>query len=132
VSIDAALVNRIKRSYELFNETGRFDEEFFHPDIEWRNAPEVPGASLHRGRDAVVAEIAAQGEAWEHRKAEPREVVLSGDKAVVSVHGTSRGRSSGASVEVDVVHVWTLEEGKVRRIEAFLDRAAALRAAGLE
>jgi hypothetical protein len=65
--MDAYTIHRIRRSY----------------DVEWRNAPELPGATLHRGREAVGADHAAQDEAWE----------------------------------------W--------RIEAFLDRDAAMRAAGL-
>jgi ketosteroid isomerase-like protein len=45
---------------------------------------------------------------------------------------TAQGKASGAPVQTDVAHVWTIERGKVRRIEAFLDREAALRSAGLE
>jgi len=129
--MEAAVLDRIKRSYELFNQTGRFEEEFFDAEVEWHNAPELPGAGVHRGRDAVMAEIAAQGEAWDTRCATPAEIEPAGDKVVVVVHGFGIGKVSGARVGQDVLHVWTLKDGKVTRIEAFFDAKAARRAAGI-
>jgi ketosteroid isomerase-like protein len=129
--MDQATIERIERSYELFNSTGQFEEAFFSPDVEWHNAPEVPGATVHRGRDAVVREIAAQGEAWESRHATPLKILAGSDKAAVFVRGTSQGKASGAPVEIYLVHVWTIEDGMVRRIEVFMEREAALSAAGL-
>jgi uncharacterized protein len=125
-------LDRIKRSYELFNQTGRFEEEFFDAEVEWHNAAEMPGAGVHRGRAAVLAEIAAQGEAWASRHATPAEVVSAGDKAIIVVQGLGIGKVSGAEVRQDVVHVWTLKDGKVTRIEAFFDAKAARRAAGID
>jgi ketosteroid isomerase-like protein len=130
--METAVLDRIKSSYELFNRTGQFEKEFFDADVEWHNAPEVPGAGVHRGRDAVLAELAAQGEAWESRHAIPAEMVSAGDKVVVVVHGLAIGRTSGAEVREDVVHVWTLKQGKVMRIEAFFDDDAARRSAGID
>jgi ketosteroid isomerase-like protein len=130
--MEAAVIDRIKRSYELFNGTGQFELDFFDPDMEWHNAPELPGGGVHHGREAVLADLAAQGEAWESRSATPGEIIPLGDKVVVFVEGTGTGKTSGAEVRFDVVHVWTLNNGKVTRIEAFLDRGAALRAAGVE
>jgi ketosteroid isomerase-like protein len=100
-------------------------------DVEWRNAPELPGATPHRGREAVGADLAAQDEAWEWRRAEPVELIPAGDKVVVTVSMSARGKASGAPVVFEIVHVWTFESGKLRRIKAFLDRDAAMRAAGL-
>jgi ketosteroid isomerase-like protein len=87
---------------------------------------------VHRGREAVLTDLAAQGEVWESQSATPREIIPAGDKVVVFVDGTGTGKASGAEVRIDVVHVWTLKGGKVTRIEAFLDPGAAMRAAGLE
>jgi ketosteroid isomerase-like protein len=129
--MDAAAIERIKRSYELFNTTGRFEEDFFHPDIEWHNAPELPGAAVHRGRDAVLADLAAQGDAFEWRRADLIELLPGDDSLVVFLKLIAQGKSSGAPVSIDIANVWTVRDGKVMRIEAFLDREAALRAAGL-
>jgi ketosteroid isomerase-like protein len=90
--MDAFTINRIKRSYDLFNETGEFDHDLFRDNVEWRNAPELPGATLHRGREAVGADLAAQDEACEWRRAEPVELIPAGDKVVVMVSMSARGR----------------------------------------
>jgi ketosteroid isomerase-like protein len=129
--MDPAVIDRIRRSYEQFNTTGEFEKDFFDDEIEWQNAPELPGAGLHRGREAVLADLAAQGEAFEWRHAEPHRLIDAGSKVVIFVRGSGAGKSSGAPIVFDVVHVWTIAEGRVRRIEAFLDPDAALQAAGL-
>jgi ketosteroid isomerase-like protein len=33
---------------------------------------------------------------------------------------------------MELAHVWTVEDGKIRRIEEYSDRSAGLEAAGLE
>src|SRR5690348_4861987 len=129
--MDPALIDRIKRSYELFNGTGQFEPDFFHPEVEWHNAPELPGAGVHRGLDAVRADLAAQGEAWRSRRTTPSEIIPAGDKVVVFVEGRNTGKASGGHVHFANVHIWTLRDGLVTRIQAFLDRRAALLAAGL-
>jgi ketosteroid isomerase-like protein len=129
--VDERVLERIKRSYELFNETGAFEADLFAADVEWHNTPEMPGADVHRGRAAVLAEIAAQGEAWESRRAQPLEFLPAGDKVAVVVCGLGVGKASHAEVRQDVVHVWTVNAGMVTRVEAFLDAKAGLRAAGI-
>jgi hypothetical protein len=49
--------------------------------------------------------------------------------AEISLHG--RGRRSGVETEMGAYQPWTLREGKVVRGQAFTDRDAAVRAAGL-
>jgi ketosteroid isomerase-like protein len=44
---------------------------------------------------------------------------------------TTRGRMSEAETSVDLVGVYDLEDGKIRRAQIFLDRADALEAVGL-
>jgi ketosteroid isomerase-like protein len=45
---------------------------------------------------------------------------------------TGRGRASGAVVDAVMAHVWTFEQGRPIRLRQFLDRTAALEAAGLQ
>jgi uncharacterized protein len=129
--MEPELLERIRRSYDLFNESNEFDPDLFHPEIAWHNASEFPGAEVHRGIDAVQSDLDAQGEAWESRRAEVLEMQASEDRVAVLVRLTMRGKASGAPVDMDVTHVWTIEAGKARRIEVFVDRKKALRAAGL-
>jgi ketosteroid isomerase-like protein len=43
----------------------------------------------------------------------------------------ARGRDSGASIEIDEQHLWTLRDGKILRIQWFHDAEEARAAAGL-
>jgi len=55
----------------------------------------------------------------------------------VEQHGTvggleyQRGRSSGLEVDLDAAVVVDLQDGRIIRIQGFMDRAAALEAVGL-
>jgi ketosteroid isomerase-like protein len=53
------------------------------------------------------------------------------DKVVVLVRWVGRGKASGAQGEISMAMIWTCREQAITRIEFFLDRAQALRAAGL-
>jgi ketosteroid isomerase-like protein len=50
----------------------------------------------------------------------------------VFVRTSGTARQSGAPVEIPVAHVLTLRDGRVTRLEVFLDRHEALEAVGLE
>jgi ketosteroid isomerase-like protein len=129
--MEPELIERIRHSYDLFNTAGDFDEAFFHPEIEWHNASEFPEAAVHQGAEAVRADLAAQGEAWEFRRTDVLDLLTSENAAAVRVRISARGKASGIDTFIEVTHVWTLEDGRVRRIEVFVDRKAALKAAGL-
>ena len=55
-----------------------------------------------------------------------------GDRVFVVATHHGRGRSSGVPVELSSAWVYTVRGGKVRRLEAWGDREAALEAAGVE
>ena len=51
-------------------------------------------------------------------------------RLVVSGHVEARTRTSGHRVNADFAHVWTLSDGRPRRVEAHPSLAAAMAAAG--
>ena len=55
---------------------------------------------------------------------------LGGVILLVATH-QGRGRSSGAEVRGQTGYLYTVRRGKIARVELFVDRAAALEAAGL-
>ena len=123
---------RVRAGYASIDSDGVPDPALFDPDVEWHNAPELPGATVHRGIEAMMADIRAQAEAWEERHFEPVDVIETPDGAVVFLRIIARGRSSGVPVDLEVAHVLTMRNDKVVRVQAFLDREQALRAAGVE
>jgi ketosteroid isomerase-like protein len=47
------------------------------------------------------------------------------------VRRCAHGATSGLRLDLELAHVWTLDAGKVRRVEEYMDHAEALAAAGL-
>ena len=59
------------------------------------------------------------------------DLIDAGDKVFACVHDRAVGRTSGAPVQSVHYAVWTVADGKVKRLEVFDDRQEAQRAAGL-
>jgi len=70
-------------------------------------------------------------EAWEERRLEAEEFIDAGDDVVVLLHEYRRGRGSGVELEAKTAVVVALSGGRVARIQGYMDREAALEAAGL-
>ena len=70
-------------------------------------------------------------EAWEERRLEPREFAHVGDLVVVLLHEYRRGRGSGVELEADTAVVFTVRDGRIARMQGFMDQDAARNAAGL-
>jgi ketosteroid isomerase-like protein len=70
-------------------------------------------------------------EAWEERRLEAEEFIDAGDDVVVLLHEYRRGRGSGVELEAKTAVVVAVYGGRVVRIQGYMDRDAALEAAGL-
>jgi ketosteroid isomerase-like protein len=68
--------------------------------------------------------------AWDDFRLEAEDFVDAGDSVVVPFRVFARGKGSGARVERQWAHVWTLRDGKVVRFEVHLDVRRALEAVG--
>lgn len=93
--------------------------------------PEIADAAVHRGREAIKQDWEQTFEAFEDFHVQVEEHHEAGDELVVFVRYSGRGRASGARVDAELAHVWTFKDGTPIRLRQFLDRAAALEAAGL-
>ncbi len=94
----------------------------FADDIEWHEAEGMPYGGVHRGGDAVVqnvfAPIATDVEGF---AVTAEEFVGSGDTVAAVVRYTGTGKVSGKTLDVPVVHVWDIRDGKVVRFRQFID-----------
>ena len=70
-------------------------------------------------------------EAWEERRLEAEEFIDAGDNVVVLLHEHRRGRGSGVELETKTAVVVGVSGGRVIRMQGYLDRDAALEAAGV-
>jgi ketosteroid isomerase-like protein len=92
----------------------------------------VEEGRVYRGLAELIREYdEVDGEAWDERRLDPEEFLDAGDQVVVLLHEFRRGRGSGVEVEIDTAAVFRVCDGRVLRIQGFLDRAAAQSAAGL-
>ena len=94
---------------------------------------DVPDARRYTGPTALAEMLADWPMEWEDFKAELTEISELRDGVVLSVsRNAGKGRTSGIAVEIQVFYVHHLREGKMARLEMFIDRSDALKAVGLE
>lgn len=70
-------------------------------------------------------------ESFEEYSVEPEDFIDAGETVVVPVRISGRGRTSGATIETRLAHLWVLRDGKVIRSEIYRTVSEALKAAGL-
>lgn len=95
-------------------------------DFVWNEAEEVPGRKLCESREEFSAYMRGFDRLWEEFAFEPLSYEQpEPDRVIAKVRGRGIGRASGAEVELVIHHVWTLRDGKVARMDAFLDEREA-------
>jgi ketosteroid isomerase-like protein len=68
---------------------------------------------------------------FEVMKTEVEEWIDAGDRVIAIVHSYRRGKRSGVPVDTVQAHLWTVLNGKLKRLQIFATKAEALEAAGL-
>ena len=111
---------------------GGWATDKFDPEIAMVESATIPGATSAHGIDAVRRYMRSFPKYWEQIRFEPQEYIDAGDQVIVVARLVGRGKSSGVDVEREWSYVWTLRGGRARRMEAYADRAEALKAVGLE
>jgi ketosteroid isomerase-like protein len=110
----------------------RVVDQFLAPDFELVQAASAVERRTLRGFDGFVTFMEGGREIWSEARLNPTRFIEAGDDQVVAIGALrARGRASGAEVEQANGTVWTVRQGKVARIQAFLDPEEALEAAGL-
>jgi ketosteroid isomerase-like protein len=125
-------VDMARQYVEAFNEGGLdATEHLRHPEMEVLDPPDLPDADRYVGKAAVrdrVESYLAVG--WDGQFSSP-EYIDAGEEVVVIWHFTGQGGLGGVPLDATVGHLYTFEDGKVRRVRQYLSRAEALEAAGL-
>jgi ketosteroid isomerase-like protein len=101
------------------------------PEIELREWPNAPGAQTYHGSDGVRQALDSWFESWEWMRIEILELHETEDRVLVTAHQRAMGKGSKVEVEIKSFNVYTFRDGKVVRIELFIEREPALEAAGL-
>jgi ketosteroid isomerase-like protein len=96
-------------------------------DIEWYEADGMPYGGLHRGPDAVAQNVFGPiTEDVADFSVTPEEFMASGDTVAAVVRYAGTGKSTGKALNLPVVHVWDVSNGKVARFRQFIDTAKYL------
>jgi len=127
-------VNVVREAFESFMGGDREKAaQLVDPEVEFHGT--VGGlqeGQIAHGQSQIDKQFEEEDlEAWEERRLEPEEFIDAGDNVVVLLHEYRRGRGSGVELETDTAVVVAVREGRVVRIQGYMDRAAALEAAGL-
>jgi ketosteroid isomerase-like protein len=118
--------------YARFNAGEQIPELWFwHPDAEYHAAREDPDSAVHRGIDAIRRQFASWLDAYPDLTVEPVEARGQGDKVFLWVRFAGHGAASGAPLEMELAHVYTMRDGKAVRAVEYMDRDEAVQAAGL-
>jgi ketosteroid isomerase-like protein len=122
----------VRSGYAAFNGGERVPSlDHWHADGVYVNSAADPDPDTHEGIEAVREQYRRWVDAYPDLQVEPLEVRTNGDRAFVWVRFSGHGASSGVPIEMELAHVVTYEDGKIRRIDEYPDRAGGLEAAGI-
>jgi ketosteroid isomerase-like protein len=135
-------VEIVRNVYEAFNDYGverLLSEssarsrmtELVAPDIEIDLSRNVFNPVTDRGYEGVERLLRMVNDVWDDFRFEVEQLIDAGEQVVAAVRLSGKGKGSGAPVDQQDFHVFTLRDGKVVRQRVFHDRAEALEAAGL-
>jgi ketosteroid isomerase-like protein len=131
-------VDLVRRLFALWNRTSAVGEEaadlageFFDPDVEWHDQPELPGATVHHGIEEVGRHLAAAQEALDYARTDLLELLDADPRVLAGYRFHALGRASGAPVERDAFCVFSFRGARIACVEIFGSRSEALEAAGL-
>jgi ketosteroid isomerase-like protein len=124
----------IRWAYAYFNREHEPPPNW-HPDGVFVNSREDPDHATYSGIEAIRKQHQGWFDSYPDLTVEPLEIRQNGDgdRVFVWTHFSGHGAESGVAMDGELAHVLTLDEdGRTRRLEEFVDRDDALRAAGIE
>jgi uncharacterized protein len=125
--VESDTIRLLREGYEAFNR-GEYDAvlENWHSDVKVHDRHEVPDARDYAGVDGAREAFAGVIEMFEEYEIDPVEFMERGEHVVAVLRQHGRGRTSGVEVEGEIVHLWTIREGKVADLRAFSTKQDAL------
>ena len=106
--------------------------ELADPDVEQHST--VGGLEegrVLRGVEEIRRDYELVEETWDEHRIEAERLIDAGDRVVLFQREYQRGRSSGVELEIEAAVIFDLRDGRIVRVQGYMDRAAALEAAGL-
>jgi ketosteroid isomerase-like protein len=106
--------------------------EVYGPEMEWEWSDEfLDIGGVARDPSDASDRLRVFMSQWEDWRAEAERYIPAGDKVVVFLRYSGRGKGSGAEITSEGAHVWTMRDGKATKLKVFSSRSRALESAGL-
>ena len=126
---NVAVVARFFEALNLGDLDGAMAET--SPDFDWETDPRHPRAGIYHGRDEVRQFLVDLEAPFDQTVIEPEHYFARGDQVVAFLRMKRRLPGSTVDVEIQIGELWTVQDGKLVRAQAFAERHKALEAAGL-
>jgi ketosteroid isomerase-like protein len=124
-------IEQLHRCYTAINDGEVHQlEELLAPDFVYCARTELPGGGTYRGRDVCLERLRELRELFDQLHWEPQDVVEVGARILVVARLTGVGRTSGASIDEPLIHVWTTGDRHAVELRVFSERSEALLAPG--
>lgn len=99
------------------------------PEVSWTEAEGFPYAGTYIGGDDILTGVFMRlGTEWDGWAAVPSELIAEGDTVVALGEYSGTYRKTGKSFKAPFVHVWKLQDGKVRSFVQHTDTVLVNRA----
>jgi ketosteroid isomerase-like protein len=96
-------------------------------DVEWHEAEGMPYGGVYHGADAVAQNVLGPITTdIPDFAVTPEEYIAEGESVAVVVRYTGSGKATGKELNLPVVHVWDVRDGKITRFRQFADTASFL------
>ena len=93
-------------------------------DIKWYEAEGMPYGGLYQGGDAVAQNVFGPVmQDIPNFAVTPEQFIASGDTVAVVARYTGTGKDTGKELDLQVVHVWDVRDGKLAKFRQFADTA---------
>jgi ketosteroid isomerase-like protein len=103
----------------------------FHPEFECATWGLPGGEKTYAGLDGLRALLLDWYAPWATYRVEIEEAVDLGDRVLLLTKSFGRLEGSTAEVKASIGNIWSIRDARIVRFDAYLDRAEALKAAGL-
>ena len=96
-------------------------------DIEWHEAEGMPYGGVYNGGEAVAQNVFGPiTQDISEFAVKPEEFIASGDAVAAVVRYTGTGKATGKQLNLPVVHVFNVRNGKIAQFRQFIDTAKFL------
>lgn len=125
-------IRLVKQVYDCFKR-GAIDEllNLHAEDVEWTTPgpPDVMHtAGTRRGRQGIADFFSTLNKEQDIEIFEPEEFIAQDDKVVSLIKCRGRVKATGKAADTTLVHVFSIQDGKVKRFREFFDTAEVLKA----